>query len=92
MNIMEKKIKTIEFVDGMILTTTMDGRVYSRPIDAFPLLRSVTVLPGYLTEILGKSRTRKMVRLSYSLLIKSNKSYSSNNSSIETPSTFPFGI
>ena len=35
---MEKKIKTIEFVDGMILTTTMDGQVYSRPIDAFPLL------------------------------------------------------
>ena len=40
MNIMEKKIKTIEFVDGMILTTTMDGQVYSRPIDAFPLLRN----------------------------------------------------
>ncbi len=42
MNIMEKKIKTIEFVDGMILTTTMDGRVYSRPIDAFPLLRNAS--------------------------------------------------
>lgn len=42
MNIMEKKIKTIEFVDGMILTTTMDGRVYSRPIDAFPLLRKAS--------------------------------------------------
>jgi hypothetical protein len=39
---MEKKIKTIEFVDGMILTTTMDGRVYSRPIDAFPLLRNAS--------------------------------------------------
>ena len=38
MNIMEKKIKTIDFVDGMILTTTMDGQVYSRPISAFPLL------------------------------------------------------
>ena len=42
MNIMEKKIKTIEFVDGMILTTTMDGQVYSRPIDAFPLLRNAS--------------------------------------------------
>ena len=42
MNIMEKKIKTIEFVDGMILTTTMDGLVYSRPIDAFPLLRNAS--------------------------------------------------
>ena len=42
MNIMEKKIKTIEFVDGMILTTTMDGRVYSRPIDAFPLMRNAS--------------------------------------------------
>ena len=42
MTIMEKKIKTIEFVDGMILTTTMDGRVYSRPIDAFPLLRNAS--------------------------------------------------
>jgi hypothetical protein len=39
---MEKKIKTIEFVDGMILTTTMDGQVYSRPIDAFPLLRNAS--------------------------------------------------
>jgi hypothetical protein len=39
---MEKKIKTIEFVDGMILTTTMDGLVYSRPIDAFPLLRNAS--------------------------------------------------
>lgn len=42
MNIMEKKIKTIEFVDGMILTTTMDGQVYCRPIDAFPLLRNAS--------------------------------------------------
>ena len=42
MNIMEKKIKTIEFVDGMILTTTMDGQVYSRPVDAFPLLRNAS--------------------------------------------------
>ena len=42
MNIMEKKIKTIEFVDWMILTTTMDGQVYSRPIDAFPLLRNAS--------------------------------------------------
>ena len=42
MNIMEKKIKTIEFVDGMILTTTMDGQIYSRPIDAFPLLRNAS--------------------------------------------------
>lgn len=42
MNIMEKKIKTIEFVDGMILTTTMDGQVYGRPIDAFPLLRNAS--------------------------------------------------
>ena len=42
MNIMEKKIKTIEFVDGLILTTTMDGQVYSRPIDAFPLLRNAS--------------------------------------------------
>ena len=42
MNIMEKKIKTIDFVDGMILTTTMDGQVYSRPIDAFPLLRNAS--------------------------------------------------
>lgn len=39
---MEKKIKTIEFVDGMILTTTMDGQVYSRPVDAFPLLRNAS--------------------------------------------------
>jgi len=39
---MEKKIKTIEFVDGMILTTTMDGQVYCRPIDAFPLLRNAS--------------------------------------------------
>ena len=39
---MEKKIKTIEFVDGMILTTTMDGQVYSRPIAAFPLLRNAS--------------------------------------------------
>ena len=42
MNIMEKKIKTIEFVDGMILTTTMDGQVYCRPVDAFPLLRNAS--------------------------------------------------
>lgn len=42
MNIMEKKIKTIDFVDGMILTTTMDGQVYCRPIDAFPLLRNAS--------------------------------------------------
>ena len=42
MNIMEKKIKTIEFVDGMILTTTMDGQVYSRPVDAFPLLQNAS--------------------------------------------------
>ena len=39
---MEKKIKTIEFVDGNILTTTMDGQVYSRPIDAFPLLQNAS--------------------------------------------------
>ena len=39
---MEKKIKTIEFVDGMILTTTMDGQVYCRPVDAFPLLRNAS--------------------------------------------------
>lgn len=38
MSIMEKKIKTIDFVDGMILTTTTDGKKYCRPIDAFPLL------------------------------------------------------
>ena len=42
MNIMEKKIKTIDFVDGMILTTTMDGQVYCRPVDAFPLLRNAS--------------------------------------------------
>ena len=35
---MEKKIKQLNFVDGMILTTTLDGKVYCRPIDAFPLL------------------------------------------------------
>ena len=35
---MEKKIKKIDFADGMILTTTMDGKVYCRPIEAFPLL------------------------------------------------------
>ena len=35
---MEKKIKQLNFVDGMILTTTTDGVVYCRPIDAFPLL------------------------------------------------------
>ena len=39
---MENKIKTIEFVDGMILTTTMDGQVYCRPIDAFPLLQNAS--------------------------------------------------
>ena len=38
MSIMDKKIKTIDFVDGMILTTTTDGKIYSRPIDVFPLL------------------------------------------------------
>ena len=38
MNIMDKKIKQIDFVDGMILTTTMDGQVYGRPLDVFPLL------------------------------------------------------
>ena len=37
MSIMEKKIKTIDFADGMILTTT-DGKKYCRPIDVFPLL------------------------------------------------------
>ena len=29
-------------MDGMILTTTMDGNVYCRPIDAFPLLRNAS--------------------------------------------------
>ena len=38
MSIMDKKIKTIDFVDGMILTTTTDGKIYCRPIDVFPLL------------------------------------------------------
>ena len=38
MSIMEKRIKTIDFVDGMILTTTTDGKNYCRPIDVFPLL------------------------------------------------------
>ena len=42
MSIMDKKIKTIDFVDGMILTTTMDGNVYSRPISVFPLLNKAS--------------------------------------------------
>ena len=39
---MEKKIKTIEFADEMILTTTTDGQIYCRPIDAFPLLQNAS--------------------------------------------------
>ena len=39
---MEPKIKQLNFADGMILTTTMDGCVYSRPVAAFPLLRKAT--------------------------------------------------
>lgn len=42
MSIMEQKIKTIDFVDGMILTTTTDGKIYCRPIDVFPLLSNAS--------------------------------------------------
>jgi len=42
MNIMEQKIKHLDFVNGLILTTTTDGKVYSRPVDVFPILRKAS--------------------------------------------------
>ena len=39
---MEAKIKKIEFVDGLILTTTTDGHLFFRSLDDFPLLRKAT--------------------------------------------------
>ena len=39
---MEVKIKKVEFKDQMILTTTTDGHVYFRSLDAFPLLKNAT--------------------------------------------------
>ena len=39
---MEAKIKKIEFTDQLILTTTTDGYIYCRPLDAFPLLQKAT--------------------------------------------------
>ena len=35
---MDQKIKHIDFTDTMIVTTTTDGRIFQRPLSAFPLL------------------------------------------------------
>ena len=37
---MERKIQKIDFTNQLILTTTTDGQVFYRSLDAFPLLKN----------------------------------------------------